>query len=85
MDLAGLLFTTTLHQRLAAGDRVLDAFAAGIETLAGGRYRNLDCQPEAALLDRHAPGWRVAVDELQDDLTHPYFWSVFKLSGLVRR
>lgn len=85
MDLAGLLFTTTLHLKLTAGENVLDAFAASVDTLAGGRYLNLDDEPEAALLDEHAPGWRASIDELGEDLTDPYFWSVFKLSGHVRR
>lgn len=83
-DVAGLMFTTTLHQRLAAGSPVLDAFAVAIDTLASGRYLELDREPEAELLDRHAPGWRAIVGDVGEMLMDPYFWAVFKLSGLVR-
>lgn len=84
-DLAGLLFTTALHIELAAGADPLAAFAAGVDLLRSGRYLSLDGTPMADLLDRHAARWREEVDEVGDLFCDPFYWSVFKLSGLVRR
>jgi hypothetical protein len=60
------------------------SFAAATKTLASGRYLELDREPEADLLDRHAPTWRGIVNYVGEELMDPYFWAVFKLSGLVR-
>jgi CHAT domain-containing protein len=81
-DLAGLLFSTAFHHELATNGSVSKAFAHGVETLRAKRYLNLDGSAEAALLDACAADWREQVAEVGDGLAHPYYWAVFKLSGL---
>ena len=82
-DLAGLLFSVALHQALAEGAGLVQAFARGVQMLRSGRYLGMDGSPEAALLDAVAAGWREDVDEVREELTDPYYWAVFKLSGLL--
>lgn len=84
MDVAGLLFMTVLHQRLATGAPILDAFASARAFLSDGGYQKPDTSVQD-LLERHAPGWESAVAELGYELMDPYYWAVFKLSGFVRR
>ena len=81
-DLAGLLFSTTFHHELATSRSVSEAFTRGVETLRTKRYLNLEGSPEAALLDVCATDWREQIAEVGEQLAHPYYWAVFKLSGL---
>ncbi len=82
-DLAGLLFSVALHQGLAEGAGLVQAFARGVQMLRSGRYLSMDGSPEAALLDAVAAGWREDVNEVREELTDPYYWAAFKLSGLL--
>jgi CHAT domain-containing protein len=82
-DLAGLLFSVALHQALAENASLVQAFARGVQMLRSGRYLEMDGSPEARLLDAVALGWREDVEEVGDELKDPYYWAVFKLSGLL--
>jgi CHAT domain-containing protein len=83
-DLAGLLFSLELHQHLTTGADVQAAFSAATEFLRSGAYARLDeSSPEAQQLDSGWPDWRQEVDEMGTEFTDPYYWAVFKLSGVA--
>jgi CHAT domain-containing protein len=81
-DLAGLLFSVALHEALVAGAAPSDAFTLAVDLLRSGRYEQLDGSTTAEVLDATAPTWRETVEEVGADLTDPFYWATFKLSGL---
>jgi CHAT domain-containing protein len=84
-DLAGLLFSVELHRRLVSGTGIQTAFADATEFLRSGHYARLTMNsPQTQHLDTHWPQWRDHVTEVGAEFTDPYYWAVFKLSGLLR-
>lgn len=86
-DAVALLFTATLYRALSTGESLTRAYRMAVSMLATGEYRAIDAShPVGALLARAGVDWPNEVRDLDDwnvDLSHPFHWGVFKLSGLV--
>ena len=86
-DAVALLFTATVYHALAGGETLAAAYRAAVSTFATGAYRDVDAShPVGAVLAEAGVDWQAEVrelDEMDVDLGHPFYWGVFKLSGLV--
>jgi CHAT domain-containing protein len=86
-DGVALLFTATVYHALAGGETLAAAYRTAVSTFATGAYRNVDAShPVGAVLAEAGVDWQAQVGELDEmdiDLAHPFYWGVFKLSGLV--
>jgi CHAT domain-containing protein len=86
-DLVSLLFTATMYHALSTGVSLAQAHRAAVSMFTSGDYRRLDHEhPVGALLERAGIDWPQELrdlDEAGDELRHPFYWGVFKLSGLV--
>lgn len=87
-DAVSLLFTATMYHSLATGSTIAQAYRAATSMFALSEYRSIDGRhPVGALLQQAGVNWPLVVrelDEMSADLAHPFYWGVFKLSGLVR-
>ncbi len=86
-DIVSLLFTATMYHALSVGATLAEAHRVAISIFASGEYHTIDiAHPIGALLKQVGVDWRSKLRELDAigaDLTHPFYWGVFKLSGLV--
>jgi CHAT domain-containing protein len=87
-DAAAFLFSAGFYHALAGGATVASAYRSAVSLLRTGEYRVIDgTHPVGKQLDATAGvDWPREVRDLENDeidLTHPFFWGVFKLSGLV--
>jgi hypothetical protein len=86
-DAAALLFTATMYHSLCGGVTIAQACRAAASTFAYGGWRVIDERhPVGLLLKQAGVDWPAVVRQLDDtavDLSHPFYWGVFKLSGLV--
>jgi CHAT domain-containing protein/CBS domain-containing protein len=86
-DVAAFLFSAAFYRALADGRPVWGAYHDAVSLLRTGEYRAIDgSHPLGAHIEAAGVDWPREVRELDRDgidLTHPFFWGVFKLGGLV--
>jgi len=86
-DAVALLFTASVYHALAGGATPAAAYREAVAVVATGAYRGVDAShPVGAVLAEAGIDWPAQVHELDEmavDLAHPFYWGVFKLSGLV--
>jgi CHAT domain-containing protein len=86
-DAAAFLFSAGFYHALASGMPVGGAYRTAVSLLRTGEYRVIDgTHPVGKQLAEAGVDWPREVRDLEQDgidLTHPFFWGVFKLSGLV--
>jgi CHAT domain-containing protein len=71
-DLAALLFMYRFYERLASQDTVANAYHSAINYVRTNGFE--DAPPKDLLVD--------GTDQYRArDLSHPYYWAAFKLSG----
>ncbi|WP_282082965.1 CHAT domain-containing protein [Streptomyces tendae] len=91
-DLPALVFTTLLHAHIAGGSTIPVSFRKALDYLRHARWLSNRAEDEenviraASVLDAVRPGWRAQLAEGPEPglaYSHPYYWSGFKLTGLV--
>jgi CHAT domain-containing protein len=86
-DAAAFLFSAGFYHALAGGATVASAYRNAVSLLRTGEYRVIDgTHPVGKQLATAGVDWPREVRDLENDgidLTHPFFWGVFKLSGQV--
>ncbi|MFB6753115.1 CHAT domain-containing protein [Streptomyces sp. NPDC056353] len=91
-DLPALVFTTLLHAHIAGGSSIPVSFRNALDYLRHARWLSNKAENEenviraASVLDAVRPGWRAQLAEGPEPgltYSHPYYWSGFKLTGLV--
>lgn len=82
-DLGAMIFTTSLHAKLVAGESLSSAFAESVALLRSGLVHKLPGDdPVSQALDTAEASWRSAASDRAALLSSPKVWAAFKLSGV---